>query len=682
VKKATFIFAVHNHQPIGNFDEVFHRAYNDAYLPFIDALYSRPNIKWVLHCTGILWDFISKEYPSYIDKVSQMVSRGQLELLSGGYYEPILPSIPNNDSLGQIRKLNNFIVQTFGKEPKGMWLAERVWEPQLAKTLVDAGMNYSVVDDAHFAASGLNPDELCGYYTTEDQGAKLNIFPISQKLRYTIPFQSPESTLDIFKELLEKCDNPVAVMADDGEKFGLWPGTKMHVYEHGWLNAFLDMLSSNAHWIETATFSDVLAKTSPSGIVYLPTASYFEMSEWALPSSAQNAFELLSKRFHDDNSVKRFLRGGFWRNFLAKYPEANAMNKKMLYVSRKLESARSKYAESSLLMATDDLYAGQCNCAYWHGVFGGLYSPHLRNGVYRKLLDAEKKLNALTAPLKRWSVFDYNADGFDELIFESRKQNLYIAPNLGGSIIEWDILDKSINLGNVLTRRYEAYHKKLKEFLENPNAYEQDVKTIHDIVFVKENNLDKYLHYDKTQKSSLLDHFFGDEVTSESFANNTFEEIGNFQNASYAYTVDNKSIVLSKSGSVQFANGSVALSLRKKLLPITNGFSVQYNFIHQESMQQLPKYACELNAAFYCFDSNLYGEHKSIKSWQVIDKCSGLRYTIESDVNFDLWVNALETVSLSESGFERTYQGVNLALVFNLNALGKEKTLSIKVIAE
>ena len=682
MKKATFVFAVHNHQPVGNFDEVFHRAYNDAYLPFIDALYVRPNIKWVLHCTGILWDFIAKEYPSYIDKVSQMINRGQLELLSGGYYEPILPSIPNNDSLGQIKKLNNFIAQTFGKEPNGMWLAERVWEPQLAKTLVDAGINYSILDDAHFAASGLNPDDLCGYYTTEDQGAKLNIFPISQKLRYAIPFQNPESTLEIFRELLEKCDNPIAVMADDGEKFGLWPGTKMHVYEHGWLNAFLDMLSANSHWLETATFSDVLKKNKPKGIVYLPTASYFEMSEWALPSLAQNDFEVLSKRFHDDNSVKRFLRGGFWRNFLAKYSEANSMNKKMLYISRKIENAKNKYPESSFDAITDDLYAGQCNCAYWHGVFGGLYLPHLRNGVYRKLLDAEKKLNALVSPSEKWAMFDYNSDGFDEFIFESQKQNLYVAPNLGGSIIEWDILDKSMNLCNVLTRRYEAYHKRLKEFLLNPDAHEQNVKTIHDIIFVKEDNLDSYLNYDRTQKSSLLDHFFGDEVTSESFAKNTFKQSGDFLNASYDCKVNEKSIVLSRDGNVQSSNENLTVSLQKKLLPISNGFSVQYDFTQEDNAQQLPKYACELNAAFYCFDSNLYGEHKSIKRWEVIDKCSGLRYTIESDISFDLWVNALETVSLSESGFERTYQGVNLALVFDLNTLGKQKTLNIKVTAE
>src|SRR5436189_226731 len=54
--KVHFLFGVHNHQPIGNFEFVFEKAYQQAYLPFLDAMERHPRLHWNLHDPGILWD--------------------------------------------------------------------------------------------------------------------------------------------------------------------------------------------------------------------------------------------------------------------------------------------------------------------------------------------------------------------------------------------------------------------------------------------------------------------------------------------------------------------------------------------------------------------------------------------------------------------------------------------------
>ena len=90
---------------------------------------------------------------------------------------------------------------------------------------------------------------------------------------------------------------------------------------------------------------------------------------------------------YDDVSL--FVRGGFWRNFMIKYPEINVMHKKMLRVSEKLSNAKNT---DRLDLANDALWAGQCNCPYWHGVFGGLYLAHLRHAIFSNLIMAEKIL--------------------------------------------------------------------------------------------------------------------------------------------------------------------------------------------------------------------------------------------------------------------------------------------------
>ena len=92
--------------------------------------------------------------------------------------------------------------------------------------------------------------------------------------------------------------------------------------------------------------------------------------------------------------------GGFWRNFKVKYPESNQMYSRMMYVSELFQRALAQGCNQQALdTAQDHLYQGQCNCSYWHGAFGGIYLPHLRNAVYQHLLAAETLLeNAMGRP--------------------------------------------------------------------------------------------------------------------------------------------------------------------------------------------------------------------------------------------------------------------------------------------
>jgi alpha-amylase/alpha-mannosidase (GH57 family) len=334
-----FILALHNHQPVGNLPEVYSAAFKDAYAPFIEVLYRYPDIKAVLHYSGILLEWIAKNEPSFLDILRDMVQRGQVEIMGGSYYEPILPIIPDSDKRGQILKLSRYLHRKLGAEVQGMWLAERIWEPHLARPLCQAGIRYVVVDDAHFQELGLKSEELRGYYLTEEGGCPLKIFSISEKLRYLIPFEKTEETLAFLGHLGERGAGSLAVLADDGEKFGSWPGTHEHVYEKGWLEEFFRLLQENKDWLRTTTFSEYMEKYPPRGRIYLPAASYREMKQWA---------------------------GGFWRNFLVRYPESNRMHKKMLAVRKRLPEVKQRRVRQKV---REYIWAAQCNCAYWHGGF-------------------------------------------------------------------------------------------------------------------------------------------------------------------------------------------------------------------------------------------------------------------------------------------------------------------------
>ena len=144
-----------------------------------------------------------------------------------------------------------------------MWIPERVWEAGLVSDLSSAGVEYTILDDFHFRGAGLPEEALWGDYVTEDQGQTLRIFPGSEQLRYTIPFQEPQATIDVLRSIADRKPGATVVFADDGEKFGTWPETYRHVYEQGWLRRFFDTLVANQDWLDCSTLSDAGRSLGP-----------------------------------------------------------------------------------------------------------------------------------------------------------------------------------------------------------------------------------------------------------------------------------------------------------------------------------------------------------------------------------------------------------------------------------
>lgn len=675
MNKVHFILGCHNHQPIGNFDFVFEKAYQQAYLPFLEAMELHPRLRWNLHATGILWDWLERHHPEYVDRVAQQVREDRVEILTGGFYEPILPALPDADKAGQIQKLTRFIRQRFKVKPRGMWLAERVWEPHLAKALHDNGIDYALLDDAHFFSTGMREDEMTGAYLTEEQGAPLLLLPIRQDLRYAIPFKDPGETLNLLRRHATPSGYKALTMFDDGEKFGLWPDTHRHVYENGWLERFLTVLESNSDWIKTSRISDYLAAHVPQGRVYLPTASYYEMSEWTLPSASQEALSSLRKSLPPPLSgevSKRFLRGGFWRNFLTKYEESNNLHKKMLWVADKAHRAAEVLGGTGQKISgkaqkmLEALWAGQCNCAYWHGVFGGLYLPHLRQALYRELLRAEQMADKILQADDRVVVReeDFDKDGMKEVLIESPDQNIYIAPQTGGSLFEWDLRSEGVNLLNVLTRRQESYHKQLAERAPAPPPGEGAANSIHDIVRVKEPDLEKRLFSDWYRRSSLLDHFLHPNTKIEDFSRCRYGEQGDFVKTDYDADIvrdPHPQVRLTRVGTVWSGEQRNTISIEKTLSLLSPlGWQVIYRIENRQGPACDLWFGCEMAFAFASQEHQELIEHHQQQLWMRRDPVFGLVAKIQFDVPTDLWEFPLHTVSLSEEGFEKTYQGTVL----------------------
>ncbi|HYI23517.1 MAG TPA: alpha-amylase/4-alpha-glucanotransferase domain-containing protein [Candidatus Limnocylindrales bacterium] len=460
--RISLALVVHNHQPVGNFGWVIEEVFEKAYEPLIGALEKHPTIRLALHYTGPLLEWMAANEPASLERLRSLVERDQVEILGGGMFEPILAALPERDRHGQLTRMRADIERRFGVAPRGAWLAERVWEPSLPADLANAGYAYTVLDDNHLRAASVPEDAMWGTYTTDDQGKMLTIFGTEKGLRYRIPWKPVDDLISYLKSNATEAGDRIGIMGDDGEKFGAWPGTHALCWgREAWIEKCFTALEENADWLTTVTPTQWMADHPPIGRVYIPTASYVEMTEWALPADEAPVFRRLVAAADEAKSPStRFLRGGFWRNFQARYREINDLHKQMLRVSGAVNAMSAGPLRDR---AVDHLYRAQSNDCYWHGLFGGIYIVHMRMATHAELIAAS---DLALADRIAGGVGDFDLDGRDEVLIGSVGQNVLIDPAEGAGIGQWDLRASRVALASVLRRRPEAYHEKLKKLAD------------------------------------------------------------------------------------------------------------------------------------------------------------------------------------------------------------------------
>ncbi len=695
------ILAIHNHQPIGNFDGVFEQAYQDSYRPFLDVFEQYERLRIALHTSGSLMEWLESHHPEYVDRLAGLVASGRIEILGGPFYEPILPMISARDRVGQISSYTRWLEHRLGATIRGMWMPERVWEQSLTSDLVRAEMEYTILDDFHFKNAGLTDAQLAGYYVTEDDAQVLKVLPGSEQLRYLVPFQPAQATIDYLYEVSQKHPGGVIVFGDDGEKFGTWPGTKSYVYDEGWLGQFFDLLQASGDWLKVTTPTEAIESVPPLGKVYVPEGSYREMTEWSMPSAKINQFEDVRHQLQEHGlweSTCRFIRGGYWRNFKIKYPETDIMYARMQMISQRLHErlessqrdADSASPEDLALLedARQELYRGQCNCSYWHGAFGGVYLPHLRNAVYQHLIAADNLLDQHAGrgwrleeqPWVELVAGDYNLDGRKEAKLANNRLLVLVSPVAGGQIYELDVKSICHNLLATLARRPEAYHRKV---LEGPTPDGDGVASIHDRVIFKQEGLDERLGYDAWDRHSLVDHFVASDATAEQIAAGRAAELGDFVHGTYEARLrrsdDRAQLQLSRHGQVA-----------DRPLHITKGITLSASAESSEEaastmleiaylLEEIPTditlhFAPELNfsglpgGADDRYFQDLHGQslgqlgtHLDLVDTtgiHLLDEWLGIKVGLQFDRPAGLWAYPVETVSQSEGGFELVHQSV------------------------
>jgi len=702
------VLGIHNHQPVGNFDHVIAEIYDKSYLPYLEGAERHESYRFCLHVTGPLLEWLQRHRPEYLERVAFLVRAGRVEMLGGGFYEPVLAAIPERDRVGQLRMMTDWLKQHVGATCAGVWMAERVWEPQLAGSLSHAGAQFALLDDYHFIQAGVAPDDLTGGpLLTDDLGDEVALLPISEHLRYTIPFQDPEETVKACRAVHDRDPGGVLVMVDDGEKFGAWPGTHDLVYTRGWLERFLTALEAESDWLELAHPSEVMAARPPQRRVYLPPSSYFEMSAWSLPMPAAEHFDDAVHRYQDSgewDAMRPYFRGGFWRQFFQKYEESLLMQRRALLLHEEIAHAEAVGADETRIdEARDHLWRAECNCAYWHGVFGGLYLPHLRHAIYKHLVLGTQIIQTVLPPPRARMVSLVGRCGTDVRLGNDALE-LFLSPDRGGALVGLEDRNEDWNLQNTLRRRREAYHTKIEQSAA-PTDDTGEGGSIHDLHFEVAPEVREALGVDPQPRYSLLERFLrpgsafpgtlegvvaadgGDLAAAPAHMQAPrFSGTGALEDDRF------RTVVEGVYESPEAGRQPVEVIKEVTLAPTGASFDVNWTVKNIGAEILRCRFAPEWNLAFY--DGQVFTDPTGDETPPVLDAAcfdarrdlsvlvplhrAALRWELSDDA--EIWSLPVRTATQGEDGFHLTYQGHALWFVRDLEiAPGQTQSFRISL---
>jgi len=648
MQKTALLFGIHMHQPTDNFDEAVAKAVTLCYAPFFETMLRYPAFKFSLHCSGWLLEKIRLEYPILFEQMQMLTQKGTIEWFGGGYYEPILSAIPSQDRRGQIVKLSSYLERYFGVKPKGLWLTERVWEASLVEELHASGIEYVMVDDYHFLSNGYDKEKMNGYYTTEENGKRIDLFPIAKALRYALPFETIPKVLDTLLTY-QGNTHTGAIVFDDAEKFGLWPETHQWVYEKRWLQDFVEAILAHPH-IVPEHYGEYRREHRSLGLAYLDNSAYVEMGEWSLPTPQAKALQHIKHQY-----PSYLFKGGIWKYFLIKYHESNYLHKRMLQLSLKQALFNAK--------SQDALYRLQTNDGFWHGVFGGFYLPMLRDNAYRYLLSIEAQL----APAENLlEVEDIDWDGYEELKVTTSSMSMVFSALQGAQMVEFALFEKGFNWQNTIMRREEPYHEALLSTLKENTEQEKSeaIATIHTRSTRVDPLLADTLIYDSYAKNSFIEHFSDKPFTQENIRLGTFDGCSDFAHGLF---VMKERGCFVRQGSLLIQTQAYPATLQKAYSFEEQKVTLTTTF--QSDFQEKLYLAQEFNLHFaHPHQVTLNGEKVEeglvlydIDKLVIIDDFTEQKLTLHSSVKgTTLFAHILFTVSKSENGFEKMAQQINI----------------------
>lgn len=548
-KEVTLLLGSYQSQHLGFSESERDGAYDHIYKPLLKTLYSYSSIRFSLYFAGIIYEWLDRHHSEFVDVLSEMTRRRQVELIGGGFYEPVFPLIPKADRLGQIERLTAYIRKQFGRRPRGGWIPAGIWDQRIASSLSNGGIEYIFLDAR---ATGLPSSRDHDPFLTEDQGKVLSVFPIADQIREMFFLAEPDAIIEeIARTTRSSTERPVLTV------FFEMPGSGPNQEPAAeWLARMFDAFVRNSDWIHLDVPARVHKNSPLIDRFSVPTTRYSDLTDWqpGIPG----------KKNHQ--GTERWT----YRSILDYYPEAARLYAKMQYTQVLVNQVRGdKYRK---MTAREELWKGQSHYAYWHNPAGGVYRSELRKATYAALLEAEKSTREKGIFIPSLLRLDFDLDGKPEVLYQGNEINAYVHL-YGAYIFELDYLAHNWNYLDTITRRPESFH--------DDQAREAG--------------------YDRWPRSAFVDHLFKTRPEQGDFARGKTDLLCDISRLPYTVeTLDKEHDRVVLLGVCDI--GLATLEIRKQYRFNKNRIELNYELANEGMEPVRAVLGTEVNLSFYSID--------------------------------------------------------------------------------
>ena len=518
--------------------------YLDVYKTAATFLYSHPDYCMSFSFIGNQLQFLKKNHPEFLEILQQLTNRKQVEVLGGGFYNPVFPLLFPIDRSGQVDMLSAEIRRTVGKRPRGMTLCASSWDTSLVTSFETCGMEYVMLDNTLISAS----KQMYLPVIMADRGKSIDIIPLYRKFKPS----KDVSAEDCLTQLLASVKKSVRGDSYDGRVTERFVDVQFSHEE------FRDLLASGylLSVYETAkqkfsgavrfSYPSSYLKTVPVRVPSFVTAGLSaDIAQWAkTPYTAVTKTDGYPVTIYD---------------FLQTYPQSQALSCRMLYVGMLINQCHGDKARKKA--AREKLWAAQNGEGFVCTSKGSLVNSMYRQKAYRCLNEAEMIIRDCGDFDESVTSFDYNGDGTGEYICRMLNYTSCIKL-LGGEICELDVMQSASN------------------YADNPSRIaEFDGCT------------------DDYYRGMFVDHIFTD-ADMEKYLGNNPAGTGIFSQMQYSETrfsaLHNE---IQLQAQAEFGERRQSLSLRKKYLANSNGFTIQYILKNESGAPLHANFVVESNFA-------------------------------------------------------------------------------------
>jgi hypothetical protein len=213
---------LHIYQPPTQAETIVRKVTNESYRTLVRILKEVPGGKITLNISAVLTEQLARYgLTDVIQGLRELAERGQIEFTGSAMYHPILPLIPKDEVIRQI-KLNTDVNQHYFGEiyrPTGFFPPEMCYSYEVAQAVAELGFRWIIVDEVSFNGKigSVRYDRLYKIEGLRDFLVFFKERPFSAGITYGT-YPSAEPFLAALKNRLER--HSYLLTGTDGEVYG------------------------------------------------------------------------------------------------------------------------------------------------------------------------------------------------------------------------------------------------------------------------------------------------------------------------------------------------------------------------------------------------------------------------------------------------------------------------------